>query len=67
MFDITDEEGGKSEIESDCEKYLGDWISIDAKDTKYILARKAKRLGIVKQILGKLEDICFGHFYFESP
>ena len=50
---------------SDCERYLGDLISTDAKNIKNILARKSKGQGIIKAILSKLEDIWFGTYYFE--
>ena len=47
------------------DKYLGDIISKDGKNFKNILARKAKGKGIINQISGILEDMCFGSYYFE--
>ena len=68
VFDLIDEEGNQCEVQnSDCERYLGDLISTDAKNIKNILARKSKGQGILKAILSKLEDICFGPYYFEVP
>ena len=49
----------------DTEKYLGDIISVDGKNTKNIAARKAKAVGIVNGINSILQDICFGSFHFE--
>jgi hypothetical protein len=42
------------------EKYLGDIISNNGKNTKNIEARKNRGTGIVNQIMSILEDICFG-------
>ena len=49
----------------DKEKYLGDVISVDGRNTKNIAARKAKAVGIVHSIMSILQDICFGPFHFE--
>ena len=50
-------------VESDT--YLGDIISIDGKNMKNVLARKAKGFGIVNQITTILSDICFGPYQIE--
>ena len=47
------------------EKYLGDIISIDGKNTKNIAARVAKAQGIIKQVRTMLEEMVFGSFVFE--
>ena len=47
------------------EKYLGDIISVDGKNSKNITSRKGKAVGIIRQISSILQDICFGPFYFE--
>ena len=46
------------------EKYLGDIISNNGKNTKNIEARKNRGTGIVNQIMSILEDICFGKHHF---
>ena len=47
------------------EKYLGDIISNDGKNTKNITARKNRGTGVVNQVMSMLEDICFGKHHFE--
>ena len=47
------------------EKYLGDIISVDGRNSKNIAARKAKAIGIVNGIMSILQDVCFGPFHFE--
>jgi hypothetical protein len=47
------------------EKYLGDIISVDGKNSKNIQARKGKAIGIINQITSILQDICFGPYHFE--
>ena len=65
-FDLEDEEGPEALVEnSEEEKYLGDILTTDGKNGKNIQARAGKGKGIIKQILSMLDDICFGHFYFE--
>ena len=46
------------------EKYLGDIITTDGKNTKNIEAREAKAQGIIKQIKTILEEMVFGNFIF---
>ena len=47
------------------EKYLGDIISDDGKNSKNIAARKNRGIGVVNQVMAILEEICFGKFYFQ--
>ena len=59
---LTDEH--KIEVASD-EKYLGDIISVDGKNSKNIAARAAKAQGIFKQLKNILEEMSFGKYLFE--
>ena len=59
---LTDEH--KIEMSSD-EKYLGDIISVDGKNSKNIAARAAKAQGILKQLKNILEEMSFGKYLFE--
>ena len=59
-------------LEEDClmetkedDKYLGDIIMNNGKNTKNIKARTDKGEGIRKQIVTMLEDVCFGPFEFQ--
>ena len=54
----------KIELAED-EKYLGDIISVDGKNTKNIEARVAKAQGIIKQLGSIFEEMSFGKFIFE--
>ena len=47
------------------ERYLGDIISKDGKNTQNVKARAAKANGTINQIMSILEDICFGKYYFQ--
>ena len=47
------------------ERYLGDVISVDGRNTKNIESRKAKSKGIIDSITSILQEICFGPFHFE--
>ena len=65
-FDLKDEEGESTLVEiSESEKYLGDILTADGKNRKNILPRAGKGVGIRKQIMSMLEDVCFGPFFFE--
>ena len=44
------------------EKYLGDIISVDGRNTKNIQARAAKAQGILKQLKTILEEMSFGRY-----
>ena len=61
--EVLDDEHLMETIEED--KYLGDIIMNNGKNTKNIKARKDKGEGIRKQIIAMLEDVCFGPFEFE--
>ena len=57
---------GKVEMkDTEEEKYLGDVISSDGKNSKNIKARVNKGKGIVKKILDILENMPFGKLYFQ--
>ena len=47
------------------EKYQGDILSCDGKNHKNMKASKNRGIGIVSQIMTKLEDVCFGKYFFE--
>ena len=51
--------------ESEEEKYLGDIITHDGMNKKNIAVRKGKGYGIVERIIDMLQEISFGHSYFE--
>ena len=61
-----DEESGLHEIkEVEDEKYLGDIVTSDGKNHKNMLARRNRGIGVVTQIMTKLEDICVGKYFFQ--
>ena len=63
VTNLTDSNSVEVQVEvADKEKYLGDILSNDGKNTKNILAIKGKGLGIVDQITSILEEICFGPY-----
>ena len=47
------------------DKYLGDVISVDGRNSKNIAAKKAKACGIVKQIKNILDEMCLGPYFIE--
>ena len=47
------------------EKYLGDILSSDGKNLKNISARKDKGIGIVTKVMEKLNEVCFGKYFFK--
>ena len=47
------------------DKYLGDIISSDGKNSKNISARLSKGLGIITQILHMLDSVSLGEYYME--
>ena len=63
IIETQDEEVKMEEKESD--KYLGDIIMNNGKNTKNIKARKEKAYGIIDQVTAILDNICFGPFQFE--
>ena len=54
----------KIELAED-EKYLGDIITVDGKNSKNIDARVSKAQGIIQQLKCIFEEMSFGHFIFE--
>ena len=64
-YQYEEEHDGMSAMETvEHEKYLGDIISSDGKNSKNIAARKNRGIGVVNQVMSILEDICFGKYYF---
>ena len=49
------------------DSYLGDIISVDGRNTKHIAAKRAKAIGIKKQIINILEDMCLGPYFLRWP
>ena len=49
----------------DEDKYLGDIIMNNGKNTKNIKSRRDKGEGNFRQIMSILDDMCFGPFQFE--
>ena len=47
------------------DKYLGDILSCDGKNTKNIKDRISKGVGIIANIFNLLEVISFGQYHFE--
>ena len=47
------------------DKYLGDVLSVDGKNTKNIVAKVAKATGISKQVKNILDDMWVGPYYYE--
>ena len=65
-YELEDEHDGLYDMESvDHEKYLGDIISKDGKNSKNIAARKNRGIGVVNQVMNILEEICFGKYHFQ--
>ena len=63
---LEDEYSGLCDMETvETEKYLGDIISNDGKNSKNITARKNRGIGVTNQIMSILEEICFGNYYFQ--
>ena len=66
LEDLVDEEIGESLLnDTESEKYLGDVISCDGRNTKNVKARRSKGVGIVEQILKILGGTIYGPYYFE--
>ena len=51
---------------SEEEKYLGDVITNDGKNTKNIAARRARGIGIVDKIFTYLDEVFLGPFYYQA-
>ena len=56
---------GTEMLEVKDDKYLGDILSSDGKNTKNIKDRISKGVGIMANIFNLLDTISFGQFYFE--
>ena len=63
LTDVTDEEYKIEKSEE--EKYLGDLITSNGKNTNNIKARKCKGIGIINQIFSILNEVFFGPYYFQ--
>ena len=59
-------EGPENIETTDSEKYLGDIISSDGKNTKNIINRQNKGHAASTQVLQILENIFFGKYYFQA-
>ena len=63
---LEDNYVGKEEMEGKVEeRYLGDIISNDGKNMKNFKARVTKAIGIIRNIMTRLDGIPFGKYYFE--
>ena len=64
--EMKDEFSGKIMMEEvPEEKYLGDILSCDGRNTKNIQSRISKGTGIITQIMCILEEVFFGKYFFE--
>ena len=63
LEDVLDEPHKIENISDD--KYLGDILSIDGRNTKNIAAKVSKAIGIIKKVRDILDIMCLGPFYFE--
>ena len=64
--EFVDAEIGEFKVsEATDEKYLGDIISHDGKNSKNIETRIKKGLGIISQIKNILEETCLGKYHFQ--
>ena len=67
VWELVDKEGGKHVIETvTSDKYLGDIISSDGRNTLNIQERKRRGLVAVNQISEMLSDLCLGQYHFEA-
>ena len=64
LIDVIDEEHNIENSEE--ERYLGDLITSDGKNTRNISARRARGIGIVDKIINYLNDVFFGPYYFRA-
>ena len=66
ILDLVDTEAGPHVIETTThDKYLGDILQDNGKNTKNIEERMKRGFGAVTQICQLLEDLCLGSFYIE--
>ena len=67
VWELLDREGGKHIIETvSSDKYLGDIISSDGKNTQNIQERKKRGMVAVSQIMEMMNELCLGQYYFEA-
>ena len=67
VLEMVDKEGDKHILEAvTSDKYLGDIISSDGKNTLNIQERKRRGYLAVNQINEMLNDLCLGKYYFEA-
>ena len=63
LVDELDEQHNIEKVLED--KYLGDILSVDGKNTKNIAAKISKAMGIVKKVRDILDNMCLGPYLFE--
>ena len=63
LVDVKMDDHKLENVEKD--KYLGDIITTDGNNIKNVVARRAKSVGINKQINKMLNEVCYGPFHFE--
>ena len=64
--DLVDDYDGLQKMdEVTDEKYLGDVLSADGKNLKNITTRRNKSIGTRNQIMGILQDVYYGRYYFQ--
>ena len=63
LVDELDEQHKIENVVDD--KYLGDILSVDGKNTKNIAAKISKAIGIVKKVRDILDNMCLGPYFFE--
>ena len=67
ILEMLDEEGDqKVLLEVTNEKYLGDVIMATGSNSLNIKERMKRGYGAVNQIMQMLEELCLGHYYFET-
>ena len=49
-----------------CDKYLGSVVYDDCLNKRNIEAKTSKGMGMINQIMILLEELCLGHYYFET-
>ena len=52
-------------IKVDCDKYLGDYLSVEGKNDRNINEKWNKGIGFVSQVIGLLKEISLGQYYFD--
>ena len=63
LIDVQIDDHKIENVEKD--KYLGDIITTDGNNMRNVVARKAKSVGIIKQIHTMLNEVCYGPYHFE--